>query len=296
MSTPTLTRAAELLDESAAGLLDYHTLDGDCGDEHEAREAHDEMLAVAADLRAMLADAPQPPASVSQWPAWQPIETAPRDGTALLLWEEASIHPFVGWWAMGGWHVSHEHVDAEGGWDGAVVVDRLIMPITHWMPLPPDPGEAAQPADSTEERAIPLADGRKFAIACRGVPNSHFAIDELLAISARLIACWNACEGVSTDDLECNPALFSALRYERDELLAKAQPADVARLVEEAHATYASPESRLRAIVVLTEQRDNLRRTLELIEHATSPDHDDGGHHEAAWELARAALAAKGGE
>lgn len=97
--------------------------------------------------RAMLAAAPQHPSSVSQWPAWQPIETAPRDGTALLLWEEASIHPFVGWWAMGGWHVSHEHVDAEGGWDGAVVVDRLIMPITHWMPLPPDPGEAAQPAD-----------------------------------------------------------------------------------------------------------------------------------------------------
>lgn len=83
---------------------------------------------------------------------WQPIETAPKDGTALLLWEEASIHPFVGWWAMGGWTVSHEHVDAEGGWNGAVVVDRLQLPITHWMPLPPAPGsappeQAAQPAD-----------------------------------------------------------------------------------------------------------------------------------------------------
>lgn len=94
-------------------------------------------------------------------------------------------------------------------------------------PAPPE--QAAQPADSTEERAIPLADGRKFVIACRGSSNSHFAIDELLAISARLIACWNACEGVSTDDLECNPALFRALKYERDELLAKVQPADVAR-------------------------------------------------------------------
>lgn len=47
MSTHTLTRAAELLDESAADLRDCHTLKGDWGDEHEAREAHDEMLAVA---------------------------------------------------------------------------------------------------------------------------------------------------------------------------------------------------------------------------------------------------------
>lgn len=74
-----------------------------------------------------------------------------------------------------------------------------------------------------------------------------------------------------------------------------AQPADVARLVDEARATYASPESRLRAIVVLTEQRDRLLQALQLIEHATSPDHDDDGHHEAAWDLARAARAEIGG-
>lgn len=265
MSTPTLTRAAELLECEAAILRESCTdADGEWSDKCELlRTAHDEMLAVAAELRAMIADAPQPPASVSQWPAWQPIETAPKDGTALLLWEEASIHPFVGWWAMGGWKVSHEHVDAEGGWDGAVVVDRLQLPITHWMPLPPDPGEAVQPADVAQTVAW-----------ARIHPDGSLAGDLLL--------------DAAIEDVRKRSGAWVPLT--------RGAPADVARLVEEARATYASPESRLRAIVVLTEQRDSLRRTLELIEHATSPDHDDGGHHEAAWELARAALAAKGGD
>ena len=35
----------------------------------------------------------------------------------------------------------------------------------------------------------------------------------------RLAACWNACEGVPTDLLEANPAPFSQLRAQRDELL-----------------------------------------------------------------------------
>ena len=79
-------------------------------------------------------------ASVSA--GWQSIETAPKDGSYLLLWEQYSDAPFVGYWSDGSWSVSHEHVDAEGGWDGANVVDALSMPITHWMPLPPAPGPA----------------------------------------------------------------------------------------------------------------------------------------------------------
>lgn len=73
-----------------------------------------------------------------------PIETAPKDGTYLLLWEQYSTNPFVGCWAFGSWSVSHEHVDAEGGWDGAIVVDSISQDsITHWMPLPPPPTTSA---------------------------------------------------------------------------------------------------------------------------------------------------------
>lgn len=110
MSTPTLTRAAELLDESAADLRDCHTLKGDWGDEHEAREAHDEMLAVAADLRAMIAAAPQPPA------------------TSMIEALKAAV---------------------EGECDGLAISDEQARAIlAHVLrDLPPAPGQAAQPPD-----------------------------------------------------------------------------------------------------------------------------------------------------
>ena len=79
--------------------------------------------------------APQPAVAAE----WMPIETAPKDGSFLLLWEQYSETPFVGFWSDGSWPVSHEHVDAEGGGDSAIVIDVLSMPITHWMPLPPAP-------------------------------------------------------------------------------------------------------------------------------------------------------------
>ena len=100
-------------------------------------DAADMATAAAQGFRDGVA-APQPAVAAG----WQSIETAPKDGSYLLLWEQYSDAPFVGYWSGGSWSVSHEHVDAEGGWDGANVVDALSMPITHWMPLPPAPGPA----------------------------------------------------------------------------------------------------------------------------------------------------------
>ena len=75
---------------------------------------------------------------------WQDIATAPKDGTYLLLWEQYSTNPFVGCWAFGPWSVSHEPVDAEGGWDGAIGVDSISQDrITHWMPLHHPPTTSA---------------------------------------------------------------------------------------------------------------------------------------------------------
>lgn len=76
---------------------------------------------------------------------WQRIETAPKDGTRIMLWEQYSDAPFVGWWlaVSGQWTASHEHVDAVGGWEGAIVVDRIEQKfITHWMPLPKLPEQS----------------------------------------------------------------------------------------------------------------------------------------------------------
>lgn len=56
-------------------------------------------------------------------------------------------------------------------------------------------------------------DGR---IACPPNHSKRWAWDEN---ARRIVACWNACDGVDTDLLEQNPAPFSELRAERDSLL-----------------------------------------------------------------------------
>jgi hypothetical protein len=59
---------------------------------------------------------------------WQPIETAPKDGTCVLLfYPDLMIRSVVvGWYGSEGW-VS----------DGFWVLDKLKP--SHWMPLPDPP-------------------------------------------------------------------------------------------------------------------------------------------------------------
>lgn len=61
-------------------------------------------------------------------PQWQPIETAPKDGTE-----------FLGTWRYGGWSVS-PMVWKLGVWCRRFDVNSTHAP-THWMPLPTPPKE-----------------------------------------------------------------------------------------------------------------------------------------------------------
>lgn len=95
--------------------------------------------------------APQPAMS------WQPIETAPKDGTDILIYSKGNMA--VVWWARE-WD-GEEIPESEQAWyvwdgkDALYGARRDLQNPTHWMPLPPAPGAAPQPA--IQERK-PLTD------------------------------------------------------------------------------------------------------------------------------------------
>jgi hypothetical protein len=60
---------------------------------------------------------------------WRPIETAPKDGTAILLW--SGIVTRVGWW-----------LEEDGIW--LVGAGSILRSPTHWMPLPKRPASATE--------------------------------------------------------------------------------------------------------------------------------------------------------
>ena len=57
-------------------------------------------------------------------PQWQPIETAPKEAEALLLWDDAHLVPICGHWN-------------DGRWENYVEDD--LVHATHWMPFPDPP-------------------------------------------------------------------------------------------------------------------------------------------------------------
>jgi hypothetical protein len=63
---------------------------------------------------------------------WKPIESAPKDGTDLLLFSEE-----VGFAA--GCFFTREEAGCFCGWFGTCADGRVITNPTHWMPLPPPP-------------------------------------------------------------------------------------------------------------------------------------------------------------
>lgn len=100
--------------------------------EQEDGQCNDSLCYEAADpieaLRAKLAAT-----------AWQPIDTAPRDGTPILTWSDGCTENeacMVMWWTA-------EKADRCGfGWE-AYEVSHMLAP-EFWMPLPAPPTDAAR--------------------------------------------------------------------------------------------------------------------------------------------------------
>ena len=68
---------------------------------------------------------------------WQPIETAPKDGTTVLLYCQGSFlpgpAPFMQAGAWGFWHSGNPNHQRD-----CWIADEPVDP-THWMPLPEPP-------------------------------------------------------------------------------------------------------------------------------------------------------------
>lgn len=64
---------------------------------------------------------------------WQPIETAPKDGTSVLLWD--GEFQFTGEWMV-------EAIDGSHWWIATLHGQKQVAcdpQPTHWHPLPPPP-------------------------------------------------------------------------------------------------------------------------------------------------------------
>jgi hypothetical protein len=66
--------------------------------------------------------------------SWQPIATAPRDGTPILAVDaNGQIAVVASKWLKNRQHFTHWY---------APIYDEAVMNPTHWMPLPKPPGAA----------------------------------------------------------------------------------------------------------------------------------------------------------
>lgn len=77
-------------------------------------------------------------AAMSQW---QPIETAPKDGTQILTWMPSDLDP-SGYHIVGDWYVNAR---GDGYWQDQH--GEGFEP-THWQSLPPPPGDKLSEAPS----------------------------------------------------------------------------------------------------------------------------------------------------
>lgn len=103
--------------------------DGDNATLKQALTTANLCLAVAAAIRALIHEAPSRE-------GWQPIETAPRDGSEIILHDRGTV-------GTGFYSEAPEARRAEAGWfweddRGNLLIAKNADP-THWMPLPSPP-------------------------------------------------------------------------------------------------------------------------------------------------------------
>jgi hypothetical protein len=77
--------------------------------------------------------------AINETTGWQPIETAPKDGTEILIWDGTWVHTTVR--VFNDWLGSSGGVPFfdDDGSDREYAPGHLYLAPTHWMPLPEPP-------------------------------------------------------------------------------------------------------------------------------------------------------------
>ena len=77
---------------------------------------------------------------------WQPIETAPKDGDAVLLWSDLWAMTWgiqLGFYMDGKWYCGEGEVAEDETEDLGDDIGEVNAGPTHWMPLPDPPADEA---------------------------------------------------------------------------------------------------------------------------------------------------------
>lgn len=71
---------------------------------------------------------------------WQPIATAPKDGTRIDLWVGGERHTDCAWYKGNAWHPEDGWYDPAYEYGDGWFLDDDEFP-SHWMPFPAPPQE-----------------------------------------------------------------------------------------------------------------------------------------------------------
>jgi hypothetical protein len=130
--------ADEIIDD-LKGLFDTGGITED--DSGDALVRLSDAIAAVEDAkqRAMLAT-PQP---ADAGHAWQPIETAPRDGTPILgcIFNEKFLHLYAPTTIF--WAAYHPNAEGEKTWRTSPICGNKMRGVTHWMPMLATPNEGS---------------------------------------------------------------------------------------------------------------------------------------------------------
>lgn len=102
------------------------------------------------------------PKETSSAMTWQPIQSAPKSGKAILLWWSGCKDPSVGRW---------EYDGIREGWrcDGDQCVPKNQHDCTHWMPLPSEHPKSAMTPTNEGQATAPAS----FAAPSGSVRMAH---------------------------------------------------------------------------------------------------------------------------